>query len=619
MQFNTFKLSAIALAIASLPTVANAAVYTVDRVDNASASESAKATAISPNSSSVGYEVLAGPEGIDYTQEVPFYVDQEHFINSVEDLTNYCENRLGYATCGSWADEQWYGIQTSGEICNSEDHDANVCVGGIKDEIDAWTEGYTSNSKAFTSAQVNPFGDNGVANPPSGSKNAGSTNVVINQVDDSGTAVGSSSSPYYQSSNYARAFQLRGFTGSTELLPPTGSSQVISTIGQTNANGSIDLGAGRVITFGSASQFNMADPGNENKSPEGSGANLSTCSTTADYTNRACQYFEFANQASVWVSDYSNPAYAHVMADFPNGQQHNEETAQASVKGAAFVSAATSPTMVGYSTYNNDGFFTRAVKFTPIADADFSTCIDDLETNTSKRCWTMATIPNIDVRNGNNDIIYSYTVATDINTDGVVVGVVKNQNPQNGSYAENIFVNKGNSTTVLQSGQSNLFFYGYNATAASINNNNELVGKVDVENVQDRIRKQRGYIYLNDGATYLASTFNNTRGWLLDDLTNDGNASGEANKYRIAEAFDINDKGDISASAFYCAPGYSSTAQNAQCIENEQLVAVKLTRNNSGTITPRTEINEPVKRSGASFGLLGLGLLVVGGFWRRKK
>ncbi|WP_269748198.1 DUF3466 family protein [Enterovibrio coralii] len=231
----------------------------------------------------------------------------------------------------------------------------------------------------------------------------------------------------------------------------------------------------------------------------------------------------------------------------------------------------------------------------------------------------MTLIPNIDVRNGNNELIYSYTVATDINDTGVVVGVAKNYNLQNGSYAENIFVNKDNNTTVLQSSQSNLFFYGYNATAASINNNNELVGKVDIENVQDRSRKQRGYIYLNDDAQYLATTFDNTRGWLLDDLTNDGNVNGEANKYRIAEAFDINNNGDISASAFYCASGYSSTAQNSLCRENEQLVAVKLTRNNSGDITPRSEINEPVQRSGASFGLAGLGLLVLGGLWRRKK
>ncbi|WP_269748199.1 DUF3466 family protein [Enterovibrio coralii] len=354
MQFNTFKLSAIALAVASLPTIANAAVYTVERVDNASASESAKATAISPNSSSVGYEILSGPEGIDYSQENPYFIDNEHFINNWSDLESYCSNYLGYATCSEWANEQWYGVKSSGEICSAEDHDANVCLGGLKSEIDAWGEGYTSNSRAFTTVQINPFGDNGVSNPPSGTRLSNSTNVVIHQVDDSGTAIGSSSSPYYQSSNFARAFKLRGFNGSTELLPPTGSSQVITAIGQTNANGSIDLGSGRIITFGSASVHNMANPGFDQKWPEGAGVNLFSCSQTASYSDRSCQYFQFANQASVWVSDFGSPANARTIVDFPNGFVRNDETAQASIYGATFVNGASSPTLVGYNTYDND-------------------------------------------------------------------------------------------------------------------------------------------------------------------------------------------------------------------------------------------------------------------------
>nr|WP_269808720.1 DUF3466 family protein [Enterovibrio nigricans] len=495
----------------------------------------------------------------------------------------------------------------------------------MKSEIEAWDDGYTSNSKAYTAARVNPFGINGVSTPPTGTKIENSTNVIINEVDDSGNVVGVSSSPYYKDLHYARAFKIRGFNGSTELLPPSAISTVITTIGQTNASGAISLDplggifVGETLTFGSASVANMVDPADSNTWPEDVNVNLSTCSTTASYDNQACQYFQFANQASAWVTNFSDPSNARAITNFPNGTYRSgDETAQASVQGASFVNSATSPTLVGFSTYERNGFFTRAVKFTPIAD--FNNCLTALGNGTAtQNCWTMDLIPGIDIRNGNNDLVYSYTIATDINDNGNAIGVVKNYNAQNGSYAENVFVNKDSTTTVLGSSQSNLFFYGYNATAASINNENELVGKVDVENVQDRIRRQRGYIYLNDNAQYLATTFNNTRGWLLDDLTNDGNAFGEANKYRIAEAFDINDKGDIAASAFYCSAGYSSTAQNALCSVTEELVAVKLTRNNSGSITPRTEINEPVKRSGASFGLVGLGLLILGGLWRRKK
>ncbi|MEI8612038.1 DUF3466 family protein [Enterovibrio sp. Hal110] len=181
-----------------------------------------------------------------------------------------------------------------------------------------------------------------------------------------------------------------------------------------------------------------------------------------------------------------------------------------------------------------------------------------------------------------------------------------------------MFINEGASTTLLGPSQSSLFFSGYNATAASINNDNELVGKVDTESARDRARRQRGYIYLHGSATSLA-TFQNTRGWLLDDLTNGGAASNTNNQYRIAEAFDIADNGDIAASAFYCAGGYRSTAHNALCDGTEELVAVKLTRDNSGTISQRTYDDQTVSRSGGSVGFLGLGLLALAGAMRRKK
>ncbi|WP_154124257.1 DUF3466 family protein [Grimontia hollisae] len=614
MQFNKFKLSAIALAVAGIPTLANAALYTVERVGNADTTivKSAAATAISPDSINVATQVLSGPVGLNYSEELPFMMDVEHFINSEDDLFLYCRDNLGYNTCEAWAAERWFGIKDSGEICNSGDSE-QVCSGGLKKEIDAWNNGFTSNSVAtVNTTPQDPFASGVSGVKPSGTVNPESTNVVINAVTNDGTAIGASSSPYYNAgSHHARAFQRRGFYGDAELKPPTDAKGVAATLGQTNANGVIEV-AGRTIVFGSASVANMADPNNGHKVPEGTGlGNLNGCSSTVDFNNRACQYYQFANQAAVWVSDYStNPNNARVIADFPNGATGNtDDTAQASVNAAALVSGATAPTMVGFSTYNDNDFYARAVKFVPVTD--FATCLTELETDDSKRCWTMSPIPGIDIRQG-GDIIYSYTEATDINDKGLVVGIAKNARLNNGAYAEKIFINKGNSTTLLGRSQSALFFDGYNGTAAAINNNDELVGKVDVENVRDRSRRQRGYIYAHGT---LSADFDGTRGWLLDDLTN---GAPDANAFRIAEAFDINDKGDIAASAFYCAGGYSSTAHDARCYGEEELVAVKLTRQ-TGDITPRPYEENNITRSGGGMGVLSLGLLAFGCFLRRKK
>ncbi|WP_407333080.1 DUF3466 family protein [Enterovibrio sp. 27052020O] len=610
MQFNKFKLSAVALAMAGFPIVANAALYSVSKIDTPSESNSAAATAISPNGDKIAVEVLSGPVGLNYSQELPYMVDVEHFINSYNDLDSYCFNYLGYNTCDTWANEQWYGIKASGEVCDSEDYDANICTGGLNKEIDAWTQGFTGNSVASVGGEVNPF-SSGVTGPkPSGSPNPNSTNVVVNAVTDTGKAIGASSSPYYDAGSYnARAFARRGFNEATELLPPSGLGSVIESIGQTNANGVIDY-SGTAIVFGSASTHNMANPGNK-EAPEDSGlSNLNSCSSTVDFSNRACQYYQFANQASVWIPSYD--ANARVIADFPNGATGNtDDTAQASVKAASVLSGATAPTMVGFSTYNDSGFYARAVKYTPIAD--FSTCLTQLETDTTKRCWTMSLIPGIEIRQG-GDIVYSYSEANDINANNVVVGVAKNYRLNSGAYAEIVFVNEGASTTLLSTSQSALFFSGYNATAAAINDNNELVGAVDVESSRDRARRQRGYVYLHGTAPNLAD-FDNTRGWLLDDLTN--GAPG-ANAFRIAEAFDIAENGNIAASAFYCAGGYSSTAHDATCNGEEELVAVKLTRQ-SGDISPRPYETNTITRSGGGFGVLGLALLGFGGLLRRRK
>lgn len=619
MQLNTFKRSVIALVIAGTTTSAQAALYTIETINGGTTGESSKATAITANGEKVALEVLKGPVGIDYSQELSFMMDVRNQINSLYDLQDYCYYYLGYETCATWANSKWYGLMASGEVCESLDS-PQLCLGGFKKSIDAWSKNtpYTRNSSAFIDGTpVNPFGNGVTGTAPLGTVQANSADVLINGFSSTGFAVGSSSSPYYLAAdNNARAFMRRGFNDQQELQPPLSSTVLIASIGQTNAKGIIAIPGGELI-FGSASVANMADFGSGNKVPEGTDlSSLASCSSVPNYADRACQYIQFANQAAVWLTAYTNNnALARVIDDFPNGATGNgDQTAQASIHAAATLPGATGPTLVGFTTFNNNGFFATAVKYSPILD--FTQCLSDLETDATKRCWTREVIPGINIRQ-NDDITYSYTVANDINTRGVVIGVAKYAREASGSFAENIFVNEGASTTQLGLSQSPMFFYGYNATAASINNNNEIVGKIDVEQIRDRARRQRGYIYLHGAALNLAS-FNNQRAWLLDDLTNDGNPTGIANQYRISEAFDISDNGNIAASAFYCAGGYRSTVQNSLCNGVEELVAVKLTRQ-AGTILPRLDEKDPIKRSGGGIGLFALSFIVICGIFRRKQ
>ncbi|WP_028025604.1 DUF3466 family protein [Enterovibrio calviensis] len=616
MQFNKFKLSAVALAMAGLPLTANAALYSVERVDNASASQTAAATAISPDGNTIAVEVLKGPVGLNYSEELPYMVDVEHFINSRDDLDLYCDRYLGYSTCNTWSAEKWYGLKDLGEVCDSTDFDAGVCVGGLKEEIEAWSDGFSSNSMATVGSPVNPFGDGVSGAAPSGMPNADSTNVVVNSLTDAGSPVGASSSPYYDAGLYnARAFVRRGFVNDAELLPPASATGVIPTIGQTNANGLIEA-AGVTITYGSASVANMADLGESEKVPEGATATLSSllsCQNTVDYADRACQYVQFANQAAVWLTT-AEPTTAinavTVVSDFPSGTSgHDDDTAQASVLSAALLGGDTNkPYLVGYSTYDDNRFYARAVQFIPVPE--FSNCISDLKNGVSvEKCWEIEPIKGFEDQRER----FSYSMATGTNSAGVIVGVAKYINSNSGSFSENIFISQDGETTLLGTMQSSLFFSGYNATAAALNTDSELVGKVDIESSRDRERRQRGYIYAHGTAS---ADFDGKRGWLLDDLTN---GSGGANDFRIAEAFDIADNGNIAASAFYCAGGYSSTAQNALCDSEEELVAVKLTRLPGGDITPRPVEENVITRSGGSIGVLGLVLLGLGGVFRKRK
>ncbi|MGL5290346.1 MAG: DUF3466 family protein [Vibrionaceae bacterium] len=622
---NTRKLSAIALVLAGIPLASQAAFYNVTLLKDAANDTQTKASTISPDGTQVAVTEVHGALGLDREYEMPFLVDAEHFVNSHEDLNFLCENFYGYNTCNAWADERWFGRKASGEICTGSDPE-QLCRGGYRKEISAWQIGYTSLQTSFLNVNtpINPFANGVAGTPPLGFPQADSTDVQISAISDNGNVVGNSSSPYFKGTGLnARAFTQRGFFDDVELQPQA-LTPLIEAVGQTKANAVIDL-AGTALVFGSASVANMAAPADGNVAPQDSFLpSLAACAADqfVGYQERACQYFSFANQASVWADPAAQPK-AISIATFPNGAVANgNDTAQASVQAAAKVNNARLPTLVGFSSFNENGeqLFARAVKFTPKEGLDEAACLDKLD-----NCWTQTLLPGLDIRSSDGAVIYRYTVANDINENGIVIGGLKYSRLNAGSYTERVFVydNNSNQTRELGSADSSLFFDGANMQARSINNNNELVGLVDVENTRDRRRRQRGFIFLHGDAPNLAS-FSNQRGWLLDDLTNDGNASSESNRYRIADASAISEDGTIVGSAFYCEQGYSSVAHNAPCAGTERLVAVQLKRDLQGTITPRSDQAEaPIERSGSSSGLFELAFLgLSAGFaamLRRKK
>ncbi|MFS1461041.1 DUF3466 family protein [Vibrio lentus] len=256
--------------------------------------------------------------------------------------------------------------------------------------------------------------------------------------------------------------------------------------------------------------------------------------------------------------------------------------------------------------------------------------------------WTTKEISGAEVKSGssNDDARYSNSVATDINDNLFAVGYSKRNGyvPESGSAGNKIFVvtdAKNPTATYLSGG---IFFGGSSGEAKAVNNFNEFVGQVDAETTREvdgSERRHRGFIYPYNVASSKderrVDIFNG-QAWWLDDLTNDGNASGENNKFRIIDASDINDAGVISATAIKCTIGgttqpYDTTSHNSYCggaASNavEEVVAVKLIPiggKGKADIQTRSTDTEKVERQGGSLGWLGLTVLGLLGFRRKFK
>ncbi|MFA0098230.1 DUF3466 family protein [Vibrio splendidus] len=335
----------------------------------------------------------------------------------------------------------------------------------------------------------------------------------------------------------------------------------------------------------------------------------------------------FSSKAAIWKA-----GEVHEF-DWTRGgnAQEGDYFAQGSMRGLAANSGKLYG--VGFDTVNGNG---------DLQDMNASVFISDgLDISTAT--WNTKIVSGAEVNSGssNDDARYSNSVLSDINQNLFAVGYSKRNGyvPESGSAGNKIFVvtDASASTPTATYLSGGIFFGGSSGEAKAVNNFNEFVGQIDAETTREvdgSERRHRGFIYPYQATGTDASRIAlfESKAWWLDDLTNDGNASGENNKFRIIDASDINDAGVISATAIKCTVGgttqaYDTTSHNSYCggaASNavEEVVAVKLIPIAGATkadIKTRSADTEKVDRQGGSLGWLGLTVLGLLGFRRKFK
>ena len=355
--------------------------------------------------------------------------------------------------------------------------------------------------------------------------------------------------------------------------------------------------------------------------------NVGSISTENSSTNE--YNFNLNSKAAIWnATSISTSGWGAGVVE-----KRNNYYAQGSMRGVAY--DGTDIYGVGYNaTYDN----------TDIQDMDATIFLIG-NPNLSQEI-TPNPISGV-ATDSNGDYRYLNSVASDINDNLIAIGHAKRRIIEGGTLSTKMFVVpdvKNPSANFLASG---IFFEDSGGEAKAINNFNEIVGQVDSENIREvdgRERRHRGFIYPyqdNIGNTTVPerSEIFQDKAWWLDDLTNDGNASGANNRFRVIDASDINDAGVISATAIKCMidtdgdgrgdveQSYDTTSHNSYCGNAssdavEEVVAVKLVPISGATsadIQARGTDSQNVERQGAGLGVFALTLLGFLGFRRKFK
>ncbi|PSU24622.1 GlyGly-CTERM sorting domain-containing protein [Photobacterium phosphoreum] len=669
MPHKMLKLSTLAILIAGA-SQANAAVYTVVPVDQNSTlkdqpyfdnaqsgapllysstgiqDSGTDASCFSGDCTSETYKVTSearrGTEGTPIADTTPYNQNSQDITNQSQ-LQRYCDNNLGYGTCDIWAENQFFGRDYA-----ENDEWNGQGLGGLQKKQAAWVNGYHSNAQGLVDgAPVNTFAEDDAKYDGTQKENLGS--IVANTTDSTVKGIvgtdfvyGITSSALFENaSGKPRAFSKRGFVNtngqSVQLAPVSTSNALVSNMGQTQANDAVMLD-GKLLVVGSSSYAASfyAKNGNgdyrddENKLPSSedildNGSHpldferMKLCATNASenlYANWECQFSTFANEAAYWLVNADGTVTSHAITvgngDNRDGlavidKDHDSLSFQASAQAVALDKNG-DPIAVGYSTnYVEAGKDDSSYS---LQAAYFTASINNLTS------WTRTLIPGLSLKPG-DDRDFTYTIANGVNSNSVIVGDAKG----NGEKPQRAFVYKagqGNAQFFDQLAPS-LFFKDSNSNAAAINNNDQVVGWVDIESSNGKEARHRAFTYINGTAQ---GPLKAGGAWMLDDLTNDGVVNSIANSYRIVDATGINNAGVIAATAFYCQGGYENLSKLAHCNGTEQQVVVKLVPKAGATaedIQPRVKDEEPpFKRSGGSLGILALTALGFIGFRRRK-
>ncbi|GEA50865.1 hypothetical protein VIN01S_16690 [Vibrio inusitatus NBRC 102082] len=585
----------------------------------------------------VAGDTRTGTDGIPFRDEAPFGLDNTFIYQDFDDIESYCYRQLGYNSCENWATRQWEGINNAG---------------GLEREREAYYDGYTANANGFANGAQIMTSPTSAYVPGGGTLVTGSNNVIVNKYSVNDQVLGTTSSGYYNFGNYGLAYRERGFVGTT-ILPPATTfngepvSDIVTQMGRTMAFDSFSFNSVTYIV-GSASVAPF-DYGDSDKDYNGrdvgkcfSGDQPIADPAAEDY----CQNFAFSTKGFIWSSDGATGVSVAPWSTSDTGATRDQKSYMSSVRGAVVPDSTLipnedgseadptsydgKPVLVGYNTLRDDNnLLMQAAVFYPSDSLDLTQ--DDQ--------WTSKFITRAVVED-DGDYIYANTRATDINNNLMVIGESKRSGfyPENGAAANRIFVADANadspSATYFSETGESIFFRGSGGEAKAVNNYNEVVGIIDAETAREyngKQRRHRGFInpYDFDVGTHATrrALFQN-RAWWLDDLTNDGKEDGN-NQYRIIAASDINDKGEIAATALYCAGGYDNTGHNAYCdggSGTEAIVAVKLVPtvdldapDATATITPRSVEQQPVERQGGSVAPWMLGLLGLVALRRRLK
>ncbi|KAE8178406.1 DUF3466 family protein [Photobacterium carnosum] len=681
MPHKMLKLSTLAILIAGA-SQASAAVYTVVPVANADsagvkqlanqdyfaeAQANANSTPITVSSTGIkpsaenancftGTDCVAddytvtgvarrGTEGTPIADVTPYNENSQEVVSQYE-LRRYCDNNLGYGTCDVWAENQYFGD----EYTDGNEQDGQG-LGGLQKKQAAWVNGYHSNAQGLVNgAPVNTFATD-VANYD-GTQKANLGDIIANTTDTlvKGT-VGTdfvygitSSSLFKNASGMPRAFEKRGFVNtngqSVQLAPVSTSNVLVSNMGQTLANDAVVMKGDKLLVVGSSSyaasffakDSNGKDREDDNKLPSSDDIlnneshplkfkTMKQCATNASdnlYSNWECQFSTFANEAAYWLVDTDGTVTSHAITvgngDNRDGlavidKDHKSLSFQASAQAVALDTNG-DPIAVGYSTnYVEAG---KEDSSYSLQAAYFTASINNLTS------WTRTLIPGLSLKPG-DDRDFTYTIANGVNSESVIVGDAKG----NGKKPQRAFIYKvgqGNAEFLDQLAPS-VFFKDSNSNAAAVNDNDQVVGWVDIEASSGKEARHRAFTYINSTAQGPLKTGG---AWMLDDLTNDPSAGvgSLANSYRIHDATGVNNAGVIAATASYCDGGYANLSKLAHCNSTEQQVIVKLVPNANATaadIHPRAkDEDQPLKRSGGSLGILALTALGFIGFRRRK-